>query len=227
MNPQKHAEVIKAWADGKQIQAKMDGALEWRDVNIKDESTPAFCYPGCDWRIKPEKDYPETQMTPDAIAAALASAIHSDSQVAKQISELGREWGRKLINAGLRAAIDAGQVVSSDAYEEVQRQLIVANDSLINRNNDDISSITPASKKISFVSCDFFGDPPTEGITWMDWLQEVRAKNEFYGIEIAKRGTSAARSLKLAKAVRHACVQASFHKGMGSIDLAAVIASVK
>jgi hypothetical protein len=46
--PHKHAEVIKAWADGHVIQVKVNGV--WVDVATED---PAF-YPQHEFRVKPE-----------------------------------------------------------------------------------------------------------------------------------------------------------------------------
>jgi hypothetical protein len=46
--PHKHAEVIKAWADGAKIQCKNPTFNYWRDVASPSWST------ACDYRIKPE-----------------------------------------------------------------------------------------------------------------------------------------------------------------------------
>ena len=48
MNPHKHAALIKAWADGAQIQYK-DQAGEWEDTN------PNW-YPDMEYRVKPNPD---------------------------------------------------------------------------------------------------------------------------------------------------------------------------
>jgi hypothetical protein len=48
MKPHKHAELIKAWADGAEIQWKHDGCTDWQDT-IKPDWNPDANY-----RIKPE-----------------------------------------------------------------------------------------------------------------------------------------------------------------------------
>lgn len=45
--PHKHAELIKAWADGAEIQFKSQGSTDWRDV-----SSPQW-NPDCQYRINP------------------------------------------------------------------------------------------------------------------------------------------------------------------------------
>lgn len=50
MKPHIHAEVIKAWADGKQIQFRWDDDGTWKDWK---RDTPSF-YPTCQYRIRPE-----------------------------------------------------------------------------------------------------------------------------------------------------------------------------
>lgn len=47
--PHRHADVIKAWADGAEIQYKNEGMLEWCTC----DKTP-FWNPLCNYRIKPE-----------------------------------------------------------------------------------------------------------------------------------------------------------------------------
>ena len=43
-----HWKEIQAWADGKQIQYRIDDDCEWEDIN-----EPAF-FPDCEYRVKPE-----------------------------------------------------------------------------------------------------------------------------------------------------------------------------
>ncbi len=50
--PHKWAEVIKAWADGKQIQLKDERVGEW--IDYKTEDIPNFSLDYLKWRIKPE-----------------------------------------------------------------------------------------------------------------------------------------------------------------------------
>jgi len=46
--PHKHAELIKAWADGAQIQVKYETAPEWKDITY-----PKWTE-GLEYRVKPE-----------------------------------------------------------------------------------------------------------------------------------------------------------------------------
>ena len=53
MNKQhKHADLIKAWADGAEIQVKIDD--RWKDLACQ----PAWS-PGCEYRVKPSVEIPE------------------------------------------------------------------------------------------------------------------------------------------------------------------------
>ena len=51
--PHKHAEVIKAWADGKPIQVRHKSIIEWEDY--VSSITPDFNNEFFEWRIKPER----------------------------------------------------------------------------------------------------------------------------------------------------------------------------
>jgi len=54
MKPHKHAEVIKAWADGAQIQQRYPDEDSWRDCNTSEELTPHFGICNLEFRIKPK-----------------------------------------------------------------------------------------------------------------------------------------------------------------------------
>jgi hypothetical protein len=113
MKARPHAEMIKAWADGAEIQGRVVGTEVWRDY-----PDPAWV---SDWeyRVKPVIAYPETGMTPDALALALQEAP------AKSVAlEL-----RAVANAALRHAIDAGQVVIPTTAQaaEIGRQAAAEN----------------------------------------------------------------------------------------------------
>lgn len=97
--PHKHAEAIKAWADGAQIECMDRGA--WVEC------------PGPTWkeyaeyRVKPEppaKVYPVTQMTLEQIM-----------DVVRETPGQYRESYIAIANAAIRHAIDAGQVVEKAA----------------------------------------------------------------------------------------------------------------
>lgn len=97
----KHAEVIKAWADGAKIQYRDGGA--WEDVD-----DDVICWDvECEYRISPEKAYPETAMTDDEL---ITSYCQSDEGA----SVTGY---RGVANAALRHAIDSEQVVMPDCYQ--------------------------------------------------------------------------------------------------------------
>lgn len=53
--PHKHAEVIKAWADGHEVEWRYSGPCRWR--TFQGESTPAFWNLDLEWRIKPHKKW--------------------------------------------------------------------------------------------------------------------------------------------------------------------------
>ena len=48
--PHKHADVIKAWADGADIQWRPDSSSAWADMR----TNPSW-FEGCEYRVKPEK----------------------------------------------------------------------------------------------------------------------------------------------------------------------------
>lgn len=100
--PHKHAEVIKAWAEGKKIQAKIGDAPDWSDV--PEGFTPAFEYPHTAWRIKPEQAYPSSKMTRKEVCDAAGTAEEPVLVL----------YFFKVANAALRHAIEAGQVVAAD-----------------------------------------------------------------------------------------------------------------
>ena len=53
--PHKHAEVIKAWADGKTIQFKMKDSDEWGESNCSSDDRWLMWKPEFFYRIKPEE----------------------------------------------------------------------------------------------------------------------------------------------------------------------------
>lgn len=91
--PHKHAEVIKAWANGEDVQYHENGI--WKDAVTpfweKDDDT--------EWRIKPEPEYPETRMT--------------DGEIRKiyfeHVGDANASY-RAVANAVIRRAIQDGDV---------------------------------------------------------------------------------------------------------------------
>lgn len=59
--PHKHAEFIHAWANGEEIEFFNDGLQKW------DFSCNPNWYADCKYRIKPEREYPKTSMTHEAL----------------------------------------------------------------------------------------------------------------------------------------------------------------
>ena len=57
----KWSEVIKAWADGKQIQRRLIGTHFWDDV----DEHPYFDNTTLEWRVKPENIVIEGEVTPN------------------------------------------------------------------------------------------------------------------------------------------------------------------
>lgn len=50
--PHKHAEVLRAIADGKEVQYQCQGEENWKDA--KNPFNNPITYPEYDWRVKPE-----------------------------------------------------------------------------------------------------------------------------------------------------------------------------
>lgn len=99
MSKHKHAEVIKAWADGATIEVMVGGEWCQASTPLWSEETP--------YRVKPAKVYPVTQMTEVELSKA---------------NDLHYGCSRTVANAALRHAIDAGQVVSiNEVLAEVDR----------------------------------------------------------------------------------------------------------
>lgn len=109
--PHPHAEVIKAWADGAQVQFQYYATKEWGDDN-----SPQF-HVERQYRVKPERIYPETRLGDGEIC----SAYYGGGPV-KGPDEETKAWYR-VANAALRHAIDADQVVPMSEVQEVARNL--------------------------------------------------------------------------------------------------------
>lgn len=104
MKPHRHAEVIKAWADGIAVQVRCPGQ-DWDD--ILRSHTPVWDKNN-EYRVKPEppaKVYPVTQMTPNELFEAF-----------DYVESLPAEALFRIVNFALRHAIDAGQVVTMDNH---------------------------------------------------------------------------------------------------------------
>lgn len=90
--PHKHAEMIKAWAEGHDIEVKLGNG--W--LRLTGDSPH---WDRLEYRIKPEKVYPVTLMGSSDLELAYRSTI-GDIEVLRAVA-----------NAAIRHAIDSGQVV--------------------------------------------------------------------------------------------------------------------
>ena len=71
--PHKHAEVIKAWADGVAVQYRESSLTEWNDLDPPPSSIPAFLN-GFEYRIKPKLKDPG-----EVASYAWYKKVHSDA----------------------------------------------------------------------------------------------------------------------------------------------------
>jgi hypothetical protein len=73
--PHKHAEVIKAWADGAEVQTRSDSYHDWYDIDL-----PVW-YPSHQYRVKPEPVITKMYMHYDNIERKVATNTFDCSQV--------------------------------------------------------------------------------------------------------------------------------------------------
>jgi hypothetical protein len=99
--PHVHAEVIKAWADGAQIEYRPDGQQHWTLCGRAFKPSWAEEY---EYRVKPERVYPTTKMAMSDFDSALARAGSKESIALHVVIGIA--------NAALRHAIDAGQIIT-------------------------------------------------------------------------------------------------------------------
>lgn len=90
--PHKHAEVIKAWADGEEIQFQMDSNGSWEDCK---NNRPTW-YEYNEYRVKP-REFPKSSLSNDELTrlrdgygASCARAI-ADAAIKQYILDLERE----------------------------------------------------------------------------------------------------------------------------------------
>lgn len=100
--PHKHADIIKAWADGAEIQMRCPDFENWQDMD-----TPTW-HEVLEYRIKPEPPkYPQTKMTD----GQLKRAFHAAN------GETQKGW-RGIANAAIARAIEDGQVFTADSVKQ-------------------------------------------------------------------------------------------------------------
>lgn len=115
MSKHKHAEVIKQWADGATVEAFSTDEGVWVTLHA-----PFYWNEQHEYRVKPAKVYPVTQMTRDE----MAHAICNDGKKGSVAGDGAIDTGMRVANAVLRHAIDAGQVVPiNEVLETVDRML--------------------------------------------------------------------------------------------------------
>lgn len=103
-NPHKHAELIKLWAEGAEIQVYMADSGEWADLN-----TTCGWHEALKYRIKPEPPkYPQTKMTD----GQLKRAFHAAN------GETQKGW-RGIANAAIARAIEDGDIVPAAILEKL------------------------------------------------------------------------------------------------------------
>jgi hypothetical protein len=113
--PHRHAEAIRAFADGAQIEYRDNAGVEWQATQHP------FFDSSFEYRVKSERVYPETQMARatmfDIYAWYLRTKLGYDS--------VGAETGglTEVVNAAIRHACDAQQVVPMAEVQEVARNL--------------------------------------------------------------------------------------------------------
>jgi hypothetical protein len=104
--PHKHAEAIKAWADGWQIEYRPDRQQHWTLCGHAFKPSWSEEY---EYRVKPEKVYPVTQMT----TADFNSALAGDRE-----SLVSEGTAIRIANAALRHAIDANQIIAMAEHQD-------------------------------------------------------------------------------------------------------------
>lgn len=104
--PHKHAEIIKAWADGAEIELmKIDGT--WANADVPTWSE------WCTYRIKSEPPkYPQTKLTDDELLNAF-----------EQCGAANIDRARFIANAAISRAIEDGDVVPEAMLEKVAKRV--------------------------------------------------------------------------------------------------------
>lgn len=110
MKPHKHAEVIKAWADGAIVQVLAPAG--WEDMH----SAPGW-FDFNEYRIKPEPaapKWPQTTMTNKEINGAIANGP------LELVSFGATETARRVINKAIEHECSTGALVPADKVREIE-----------------------------------------------------------------------------------------------------------
>lgn len=108
--PHEFAEVIKAWADGKEIECNtsLNDADKWLPYDGKSGFMTESHGITFKYRIKPEPKYPETRMTKAEFLKASSEGVESGNP---DTIEAAYQY---VANAAIRRAIQDGDVVISE-----------------------------------------------------------------------------------------------------------------
>jgi hypothetical protein len=117
MKPHNHAEVIKAWADGAEIESRVAAkhlGMSWDPVSTagldpkwSEDKHPVWSEKR-EYRIKPDQHkYPQTNMSRQEIKRAFHAAD----------GETEKGW-RGIANAAIARAIEDGQVIATDDHAD-------------------------------------------------------------------------------------------------------------
>lgn len=98
MKPHKHAELIKAWADGAEIQVSIDGNKPWHDFENNESPSWSTEY---EYRIKPEPKH---------------DVVTSVRVIGKGASIVWNSETHKVLNANLKLTFDGetGELKSAE-----------------------------------------------------------------------------------------------------------------
>lgn len=123
MAEHKHAEVIRAYANGAEIEI-YDAAMGWLDIG-----NPSWIEK-CQYRVKPTQTasgYPQTKMTPGDLGATfIHSMMGVDPRYAPEFSIRTMDRLVTFANNILQRAVEDGTVPTKEAYEQCSRDLLYA-----------------------------------------------------------------------------------------------------
>ena|SRR3990172_4062215 len=122
--PHKHAEVIKSWADGKEIEQRDPRYTLTSNPPQKDPWRPfsGTWHEVMEYRVKPEppvKEYQKSSMTHAELIDACGTIGYDKQAEPNSLMAQGYE---RIANAAIRHAIDAGQVQVRNA----DRDMVIA-----------------------------------------------------------------------------------------------------
>lgn len=109
MKPHKHAEIIKAWADGAEIEYEYCGRYECIKSPVWDEET--------EYRIKPEPAAPKSPQT-----TMTYKQMESAYLIAGDVSSWNSAAAIFLANAAIAHACETGQVVPAATVDKLKSQ---------------------------------------------------------------------------------------------------------